>query len=80
MCSSDPEPAGAATRLTVNTHGGLLSHGHPARAGGMGHLVEAVLQLRAEAGERQLDDVEIAMVHGMGGVFATHGVLLLGQP
>lgn len=73
------EPAGAATRLPVNTHGGLLSHGHPARAGGMGHLVEAVMQLRGAAGERQLDDVQVAMVHGMGGVFATHGVLLLGQ-
>jgi acetyl-CoA acetyltransferase len=63
--------------LPVNPHGGLLSHGHPARAGGMGHLIEAVVQLRGAAGDRQVKDARIAMVHGMGGVFATHGVLLL---
>jgi acetyl-CoA acetyltransferase len=65
--------------LPVNTHGGLLSHGHPARAGGIGNLIEAVLQVRRGAGERQIPKAEIAMVHGMGGVFATHGVLILGQ-
>jgi acetyl-CoA acetyltransferase len=63
--------------LPVNPHGGLLSHGHPARAGGMAHLIEAVVQLRGAAGDRQVEDARIAMVHGMGGVFATHGVLLL---
>jgi acetyl-CoA acetyltransferase len=70
---------GLAGRLPVNPHGGLLSHGHPARAGGMGQLVEAVVQLRGEAGERQVRDARIALVHGMGGVFATHAVLLLGR-
>ncbi len=45
----------------------------------MGQLVEAVIQLRATAGERQAARAEIALVHGMGGVFATHGVLLLGR-
>jgi acetyl-CoA acetyltransferase len=69
-------PRGA---LPVNPHGGLLSHGHPARAGGMGQLVEAVMQLRGEAGARQVRDARVALVHGMGGVFATHGVLLLGR-
>jgi acetyl-CoA acetyltransferase len=63
--------------LPVNPHGGLLSHGHPARAGGMGQLIEAVVQLRGEAGPRQLRAASLALVHGMGGVFATHGVLLL---
>jgi len=65
--------------LPVNPHGGLLSHGHPARAGGMGQLIEAVVHLRGEADERQLGDARIALVHGMGGVFATHGVLVLGR-
>jgi acetyl-CoA acetyltransferase len=65
--------------LPVNPHGGLLSHGHPARAGGMGHLIEAVVQLRGEAGARQVRAAEVAMVHGMGGVFATHGVLVLAR-
>lgn len=66
--------------LPVNTHGGLLSHGHPARAGGIGNVVEAVGQLRGEAGVRQVDGARLALAHGMGGVFATHGVLLLGEP
>ena len=70
---------GAAGRLPVNPHGGLLSHGHPARAGGMGQLIEAVVQLRGAAGERQIADAKVAMVHGMGGVFANHGVLILGR-
>jgi acetyl-CoA acetyltransferase len=66
--------------LPINPHGGLLSHGSPARAAGIGNLVEAVMQLRGEAGARQIPDVEVAMSHGMGGLFATHGVLLLGRP
>lgn len=67
-------------RLPVNTHGGLLSHGHPARAGGIANVVEAVVQLRGEAGRRQIADANVAMAHGMGGAFATHAVLLLGNP
>lgn len=65
--------------MPVNPHGGLLSHGHPARAGGMAQLIEAVVQLRGEAGTRQVRDAGIALVHGMGGVFATHGILVLGR-
>jgi acetyl-CoA acetyltransferase len=69
----------SGSRVPVNTHGGLLSHGHPARAGGMGNLIEAVVQLRGEAGDRQKADAALAMVHGMGGAFANHGVVLLGR-
>jgi acetyl-CoA acetyltransferase len=69
---------GPGGELPANPHGGLLSHGHPARAGGMGQLIEAVIQLRGAAGERQVNNARVALVHGMGGVFASHGVLLLG--
>lgn len=66
-------------RLPVNTHGGLLSHGYPGRAAGIGNLVEAVVQLRGDAGARQVPGAKVTLTHGMGGLFATHGVLLLGQ-
>jgi acetyl-CoA acetyltransferase len=45
--------------IPVNTHGGQLSHG---RTHGFGLLQEAVLQLRHDAGERQVADAEVAVV------------------
>ena len=54
---------GRSGRLPVNTHGGLLSEGH---LGGLGHIVEAVRQLRHSAGDRQIRNAEVAAVTGWG--------------
>ncbi len=53
-------------RLPLNPSGGLLS-GRPFAVGGMAAVAEAVLQLRGEAGARQLPDVSTALAHGVTG-------------
>ena len=66
-------------KLPCNTHGGLLSYGHSGAAGGLFHFVEAVQQLRGEAGERQVAGAELALVHGDGGILSGHCSIVLGR-
>jgi len=54
-------------RLPVNPDGGLKSFGHPVGASGLRMLFEAWLQLRGEAGPRQLEDPRLALTHNLGG-------------
>jgi acetyl-CoA C-acetyltransferase len=52
--------------LPVNPSGGVLSS-HAVQAAGMARLVESVLQLRGEAGMRQVDGARVALAHGIEG-------------
>jgi len=45
---------------------------------GMLLVLEAVHQLRAEAGDRQLPDAKIALVHAPGLVFSANSTMILG--
>jgi acetyl-CoA acetyltransferase len=63
--------------LPTNTDGGGLSSCHPGQRG-LFLLVEAVRQLRGEAGERQVDGAELACVSGTGGWFCSSGTMILG--
>ncbi|MEA3358134.1 MAG: beta-ketoacyl synthase N-terminal-like domain-containing protein, partial [Thermodesulfobacteriota bacterium] len=54
--------------IPVNVDGGLLSKGHPIGATGGSQIRTIVLQLREEAGEMQVKNPEIGLVHNIGGV------------
>ena len=61
--------------LPTNTGGGQLSGYY---MWGMTPISEAVMQTRGQAGERQVDDHEITLVSGNGGVLQYHASLVLG--
>lgn len=62
--------------LPMNTNGGGLSFTHP----GMYSIflvIEAVAQLRREAGDRQVGKADVALVHGNGGVLSSQATAIL---
>ncbi|MBW1816045.1 MAG: acetyl-CoA acetyltransferase [Deltaproteobacteria bacterium] len=66
-------------RIPVNVDGGLLSKGHPIGATGGSQIRTIVLQLRGEAGEMQVKDPEIGLIHNIGGVGLYGNVTILGR-
>jgi acetyl-CoA C-acetyltransferase len=58
-------------RIVVNPSGGLKGKGHPVGATGIAQAVEIVLQLRGEAGKRQVEGAEIGLTHNVGGTGGT---------
>lgn len=62
----------------VNTSGGLKSKGHPVGATGVGQICDLVMQLRGEAGERQIAKHNVGLAQNLGGSGATAVVTILG--
>ncbi len=65
--------------IPVNVDGGLLSKGHPIGATGGSQIRTIVLQLRDEAGDIQVDNPQIGLVHNIGGVGLYGNVTILGD-
>ena len=69
---------GPGGRRPINTTGGGLSYTHPGMFG-IFLVIEAVRQLRGEAGARQLPRSTTAVCHGTGGILSTHATVVLGR-
>jgi acetyl-CoA C-acetyltransferase len=65
--------------IPVNVDGGLLSKGHPIGATGGSQIRTVVLQLRGEAGDIQVDNPQIGLIHNIGGVGLYGNVTILGK-
>ncbi len=61
-------------RIPFSTDGGLLSRGHPLGPTGLAQVHETVLQLRGQAGARQVEAARTGLLHmvGIGGVCLVH--------
>ncbi len=68
-CLNGPRP--------VNTSGGLKSKGHPVGATGVAQICDVVLQLRGEAGERQIANHSLGLAQNLGGSGATCVISIL---
>lgn len=65
--------------LPINPSGGVLS-AHAVQVAGLARIAEAVLQLRGEAGARQVEGAEVALAHGTEGACGQgHCVFILGN-
>ena len=65
--------------LPVNPSGGRLS-ANPVQVAGLAALIECVLQIRGEAGKRQVKKAEKALAHGINGMCGqSHCVWILGK-
>ena len=62
----------------MNPSGGVLS-AHPVLVAGLARLIEAVLQVRGDAGAHQVRGAKTALAHGINGPCGqSHGVFVVG--
>jgi acetyl-CoA acyltransferase len=62
-------------RIPVNTSGGLIAKGHPIGATGTAQLYEIFLQLRGEAGERQVSGAKVGLTENGGGMVGNENIV-----
>jgi acetyl-CoA C-acetyltransferase len=62
---------GLSGSMPISTMGGLKARGYPGGATGIYQAVEAVLQLRNQAGDNQIQDARRAMIQSLGGPAST---------
>jgi acetyl-CoA acetyltransferase len=66
-------------RIPFNTDGGLIARGHPGGPTGLAMIHEIVLQLRGDAGERQVEGARTGLAHLVGGGSVCTVCLLQGE-
>ena len=66
-------------RCPTNTDGGNMGRGHSSGGDGLFQVMECAIQLRGEAGERQVPKPKIAVCHDVGGIVAHCTVVVLGN-
>jgi len=60
----------------VNPSGGMLA-GNPIMLGGLARALEGILQLRGDAGDRQIDGAKRALAHGTTGPAGQHHAVII---
>ena len=68
--------SGGPDKHNVNLSGGMLN-GNPIMLGGVARAVEGYLQLRGEAGDRQVEGARRALAHGTTGGACQHQTVLI---
>jgi acetyl-CoA acetyltransferase len=63
----EEEATSLGGRIPFNTDGGLIARGHPGGPTGLAQIHELVVQLRGEAGRRQVEDARVGLAHLVGG-------------
>lgn len=71
---------GLAGGLPTNTDGGLMSYSHIGWGAPTLKIVEAVRQLRGQAGQGQVAGAQVALASGAGSGAQYHNVVLLARP